>query len=116
MTKSDDNEEKAAGGPEAAYRHVLEGHTRDCYYPWDTVFVHADRSVRVCCTSAIIDHIGQDWDLEALVNGPKFREFRKNFLSGKLTEECHDCPIKAEISVTDFEAKLAEHLRSKSPK
>ena len=58
-------------------QHVREGHTRDCFFPWDTVFIHADRTVRVCCTSAIVAKVDPDWDLEALMNGPELVEFRR---------------------------------------
>jgi len=98
---------------EPALRRVRPGFTRDCFYPWDTVFIHADRSVRVCCTSAVIDTIGLDWDMEALVNGPSFRKFRQDFLDGNLTIECHDCPIRPEIPLAEFKGKLTDYLQDK---
>lgn len=91
-------------------RQVSSGQTRDCFYPWDTVFIHADRTVRVCCTSPIIETVSADWDLEKLANGEKFRQFRKDFLMGKLTPECDGCSIKTQIPLNAFKAKLREHL------
>jgi len=96
-------------------RRVKDGHTRDCFYPWDTVFIHADRSVRVCCTSAVIAHVGLDWDLEALANGPEFVEFRKNFIAGLLTPQCHTCTIRPEIPIDEFKGKLSDYLNTKRP-
>jgi hypothetical protein len=96
-------------------RRVKDGHTRDCFYPWDTVFIHADRSVRVCCTSAVIAQVEPDWDLEALANGPEFVEFRKNFIAGLLTPQCHICTIRPEIPVDEFKGKLSDYLSSKPP-
>jgi Iron-sulfur cluster-binding domain len=96
-----------------ALRRVRDGFTRDCFYPWDSIFIHADRSVRVCCTSAVIDTIGLGWDVEALVNGPSFRRFRKDFLEGQLTVECHDCPIRPEIPLEEFKGKLTDYLQDK---
>jgi hypothetical protein len=58
--------------------------------------------------------MGADWDLEALANGPSIRAFRKDFLDGNLTWECHGCPIKVEISLADFAAKLTQHLEEKT--
>jgi hypothetical protein len=92
---------------------VREGCTRDCFYPWDTIFIHADRSVRVCCISPIIDHIQADWDMEALANGPKFRRFRENFLLGRLAPECNECTIKPEIGLDDFRERLTRYLEQK---
>jgi hypothetical protein len=94
-------------------RGVHEGCTRDCFYPWDTIFIHADRSVRVCCISPIIDHISPNWDMEALANGPNFRAFRGDFIAGHLAPECQDCSIKPEIPIEDFKEKLARYLEEK---
>src|SRR5690242_19392462 len=86
--------------------NVREGHTRHCYYPWDTIFIHADRSVRVCCTSPIIDRVPSDWDLDALANSPSFRTFRQNFIDGNLAPECQGCTIKPEIPIKEFKEDL----------
>lgn len=91
-------------------QHVRAGHTRDCFFPWDTVFIHADRTVRVCCTSAIVAKVEPDWDLEALMNGPELVEFRRNFIAGVLTHECHICTIRTEIPLEEFRGKLTDYL------
>jgi iron-sulfur cluster protein len=92
---------------------VSEGCTRDCFYPWDTIFIHADRSVRVCCASPIIDHVPADWDLEALANGANFRTFRQISLRVNWFLECQQCTIKPEIPIENFIEKLTQHLQEK---
>ena len=91
-------------------RLVPEGYVRDCEYPWREAFIHADRGVRVCCTSPVITQLNQEWDLEAVVNGKDFREFRKNFLNGNLDYECQVCPIKQILPKQEFKKKIKDFL------
>lgn len=112
MTDNASAKDNADISARADYRTVPHGHTRNCFFPWDTVFIHADRTVRACCTSAVIDSVGADWDLEALANGANFREFRRRFYEGDLTPECMECSIKAVVPIAEFRRLLTAHLRA----
>ncbi len=62
-----------------------------CSYPFNTVFVGADKAVKTCCSA--VEDIGNlnDNDIVEILNGDKAKEVRKYIIEGKWHSQCAQC-------------------------
>jgi len=84
------------------------GETRDCLDPWYQPFIRTNGEIWPCCWFG--ESLGNvnDTPFDQLLNGIRFKELRRELLTGQLRKVCVDCPTRG---VTTLE-KLLMRLRS----
>lgn len=90
----------------------MNGRTRLCLQPWNTINVGADGNVYPCCVCVddmLIGNLSES-SLEEIIVGPKMVEIRNRLVSGELTGACTDCPNAGPTSVKAFHRALNLHL------
>lgn len=70
---------------------------KSCVYPWDSCFITFDGFVTSCCLrpDPRFNNFGNVFkdSFENIWNGEKYRNFRRCFLEGRISENCKNCPL-----------------------
>jgi radical SAM protein with 4Fe4S-binding SPASM domain len=84
------------------------GETRDCLDPWYQPFIRTNGDIWPCCW--FYGSLGNvnETSFDQLMNGPTFKELRRELLTGQLRKSCVECPSRS-ITTPD---KLIARLRS----
>jgi hypothetical protein len=83
------------------------GETRDCLDPWNTVLLHANGDVSLCCWSKPVGNLHGS-TLPEILRNAQSKELRRTLLSGELVDDCRDCPARGLVSRGALKVKVEE--------
>jgi MoaA/NifB/PqqE/SkfB family radical SAM enzyme len=92
-------------------RAPTAGQTRDCLDPWEFAYIHANRTVRPCCSiDRTYGSMVEGGSLDDVLRSEDFRRLRQELLSGQLNDACRGCPTRGIIGTADLTAKVQRQL------
>jgi hypothetical protein len=89
-----------------------EKSTRDCIDPWLFAQITSEREVKPCCVMSALDVFSEGVPLSAVLDGPKFRELRRELLTGELGDACTACPVRPLTDVSSLRRRVRAELRT----
>jgi uncharacterized protein YlaN (UPF0358 family) len=90
--------------------------TRDCLDPWSFILIQSNCDVSPCCWHPPIGSISKGQSIDAVFNNQRIQILRQNLITGKLSENCLQCPAKGWISTWDLKKRVAIYLLSRDIK
>jgi MoaA/NifB/PqqE/SkfB family radical SAM enzyme len=83
-----------------AARSMIDGQTRLCLDPWSMLYVQASGVVRSCCWNPEpMGDLSQGDSLRDIPYGNRFRELRRQLLTGELPSACTHCPARPWVPI-----------------
>jgi radical SAM protein with 4Fe4S-binding SPASM domain len=106
-----------AGGVSRSFNTLpLPGQTRDCLDPWYNPFIQPDGGVWPCCWFySALGNVKQE-PFDEIVNGQRFRELRRELLTGQLRAQCRECPSRSTATTDGLLSRLRASKKEFPPK
>ena len=88
---------------------IKPGETRLCTDPWETVFADPKGEVYSCCVRGeVMGRLGDDTDLDAVLDNESYRALRLELLTGSnVNETCANCHLRPAVPVAELQRRVA---------